>query len=166
MGLDIKKLQQTIEAAINENSSSAVTSNVSDAPDGTKTFELRTREATLTATIGKRWIGYDLSVDKSVFGREVGSAVDTDNYPLDGDYTDVSYQIFDELKNCVIGLLQQHIYVGSEDNRPIIATPVSSTEYDVKDFRPHKRWMLFESSETVRMEADQVKSMETLRPLR
>lgn len=159
--MDIGQAQQQIESLIDESKSK----HTIEAKDGTKTYQVRTNEADLSIIIGPKWIGYDLAVKKDVFGHEIGAAVDTDNYSLDGDYAEAAEEIFAQVKMCLTALLKQEILVGEGNGSPFLAMPLSGGDYDLRTFHPRKGLKIFDSSETKRVKDDDIQKLAGIRPL-
>src|SRR5689334_22216066 len=76
-------------------------------------YEVETEQATLKIDIGEKWVGYELEV-LAANGKKVGSAVDTDNYPLTGRYEKMTQEIFEEVLLCLRSLAAGEIYVGMD----------------------------------------------------
>lgn len=88
-------------------------------------YTIKSEEATLVVTINLKWIGYDLSIRRRALGKDVGTHVDTDLYPLDYD-RNVTEEIAEETIQCVKALLSRDIYIGKDHNKYYLAVPIKN----------------------------------------
>jgi hypothetical protein len=92
-------------------------------------FTVQKNSGKLQITIGDAWIGYELEIDKSVLGKKIGFSEDMDNYPLQGEYADISLQIYNEALVCLRGLLEEGVYIGIEKSKRILVIPIDDDRY-------------------------------------
>lgn len=112
----MRDYKQIIEKILADSDSKVVVTDRSN--NNERDYVVHKNEATLTIAISDTWLGYELDIHKSVLGRQIGEAEDTDNYPLDGEYEAVTEQIFDEIISCLNAFLHRNIYVGKVGNYP------------------------------------------------
>lgn len=117
----MRDYKQIIEKIL-ANSNSKVTVRDRDS-NNERDYIVQKSEATLTIAISDSWLGYELDIHKSVLGRQIGRAEDTDNYPLDGEYEDVTEKVFDEIINCLNAFLHHDIYIGKIGKKIGLALP-------------------------------------------
>lgn len=88
---------------------------------------------TFTFTIGEKWFGYELIV---VFEntKKVSIGKDTDNYPVDGSYREITMSMFEEGLNLLRDIDNRKIYYGMSDKTRMIALPKKNS-YEVTKYR-------------------------------
>ena len=94
-----------------------------------ETYTLKTKQAVMSITVGDRWLGYVLSINKDVYGQSIDSALDTDNYTLGGDNERFSLEVFAEILRCTQALVDSKIYAGKTRGRTLLAIPRSDEDY-------------------------------------
>lgn len=122
-------------------------------------YKIKTKEATITVTLGESWVGYELDVNKEVAGRRLGTSVDTDNYPLENGKESITMDIFDEALLCLRSLLEGKVYAGKLRGKPTIAIPQDNGTYKIVS-----QGRFVAQKEVV--SDDELKSMDGLRAVR
>jgi len=90
----------------------------------TRRYRFQKKEATLLLTVGPSWAGYELTVPKHVVGRILGTAEDTDNYPLGGKNSKITKEVFKNCLQCLNNFLNDQIYVGKMARKYVFAMPL------------------------------------------
>jgi hypothetical protein len=155
--IDISELKRTAEELLRDYS--AYTHITTEESSRGTLYIIKAKEAVLKICIGNQWIGYELEVDKTLLGKEIGTFEDTDNYPFDDENAAMYKEIFEASLNCAKALFEKRIYVGIVDGKPVLVVPE-----DKKHFTLIKRRGFFSGSkETITMH--QFKKLQNLRPL-
>ena len=112
-----------------------------------KLYQINTHELTCTIKLTRDWIGYDLTVHKTVLGRSIGDSVDTDNYSLAHDPT-ITREIAEKIFVCTKAIAGKKIYAGHSGNDLLLAIPTPNHKYKLKTFSPRTKWWKLDSSTT------------------
>lgn len=120
------KYKSTVEDIIHK---SNLTADIRRSKDET-VYKLVLAELEMVITLSDSWVGFELSIPKTVLGKSVGYAEDTDNYPLGNGNEGITAEIFDELVNCLQAVTSGEVYIGKQGRRSILALP-DGTSYRV-----------------------------------
>jgi hypothetical protein len=130
--IDYRQFIHEIESLLHD-----IPHNEEETRDG-KLFTLHTNtpKGKLTIQIDSKWVGYEFGLDDARGGYQE----DTDLYPLDFN-TDVTMEIFGELKNFLTDLLEHKVLWGRDtDGKSVIARPFSDGEYELRTYKDNTWW--------------------------
>ncbi len=122
------------------------------------TYRVKRPQATLDVVIDAKWVGYSLEVSPKLFGKTVGFAEDTDNYPLTDAYEKETVATFEAAKLCLHAFLEDKVFGGVIEDSPALAMPALEAEYKMTIF---KRF----TADTIVFSEDELTKVEELKPL-
>lgn len=120
------KHKRIVRGVFNEN---GLQPRIEEEPRG-MSFTVKQSNLELKVTVGSKWVGYSLTLDSGPHhGKVLEISEDTDNYPMEGGYADVTAEILEDAIVCIKSFATEEILSGRKGGRIYLAVPLSSGRY-------------------------------------